>query len=445
MGQTTSHKGVEANLPPVCRNRPALCLSFCCLIRHNSYRTILAIRAQQNSKMKPNCYSVIIAGGKGTRFWPLSRSRRPKQLLKILSAKSLLVETAERAFSLSGRRQTLVVTVAEQLSALRRELRALPARNFLAEPEGKNTAPCIGLAALEVIRRNPDAVMIVLPADHWVADVKAFQRTLRSAADLAGRHDQLITVGIRPDYPETGYGYIMKGKALDPSTRAPALAGGSRSGFRPTGLPVGLHGKKPPLAFHVKRFTEKPSLGKARRLMRQGSLWNSGIFVWKAATLLELLARYQPEIAKGLEFIGKAVTGRSLSSPTLRPVVAREYRKMPSVSIDYAVLEPAGSEGRVLTLEADFGWSDVGSWAAVHRMMHKDAHGNAGNGRWLGFGARNCLVHASARLVVLLGVENAVVVDTPDALLVGDLRRSQEVRGLVEELNKRGYGSYTVN
>ena len=398
-----------------------------------------------------NCYSVIIAGGKGTRFWPLSRSQRPKQLLKILSPKSLLAETAERAFPLGGKNQTLVVTVAEQLGALRRELRALPARNFLAEPQGKNTAPCIGLAALEVVRRNPAAVMIILPADHWVADVKAFQRTLRAACALAERQDQLITIGIRPDYPETGYGYIMKGKPLDPSTRAPALAGGSGSGFRPTGvledatgLPLGLHGKKPPAAFRVRRFTEKPAIAKARRLMRQGSLWNSGIFVWKAATLLDLLARYRPEIAKGLDTIGKAAEGKTLSSSKLRSVIAREYRKMASISIDYAVLEPAGAEGRVLTVEADFGWSDVGSWAAVHRMMHKDAHGNAGNGRWIGMGAKNCLVHAPDRLVVLLGLENTVVVDTPDALLVGDLNRSQEVRELVDELNKRGYGAYTV-
>ncbi len=418
MRQTTAQKSVQANCVGIGSDRPRFDSNLLYLIPHHSYRTIIAIILQGNHSMIQNCYSVIIAGGKGTRFWPLSRSQRPKQLLKILSPRSLLVETAERAFSLGGRTRTLVVTVAEQLRALRKELRALPALNFLAEPQGKNTGPCIGLAALEIVRRNPDAVMIVLPADHWVADVTTFQRTLQSAADLAERHDQLITVGIRPDYPETGYGYIMKGQALDE--------------------------RNSPAAFRVQRFTEKPTIAKARRLMRQGSLWNSGIFVWKAATLLELLARYQPEIAEGLKVIGKAAMGKSLSSPKLRPVIAREYRKMPSISIDYAVLEPAGAAGRVLTLEADFGWSDVGSWAAVHRMMHKDAHGNAGNGRWIGMGAKNCLVHAPDRLVVLLGIENAVVVDTPDALLVGDLNRSQEVRELVEELNKKGYGAYTL-
>ncbi len=370
--------------------------------------------------MKSNCYSVIIAGGKGTRFWPLSRAQRPKQLLKILSRKSLIDETAQRVMALGGRDQTLVVTVAEQVEAMRKELRALPRGNFITEPQGKNTAPCIGLAALEIVRRDPTGVMIVLPADHWVADVKAFQRTLNAALASAVRQDRLITIGIRPDYPETGYGYIMKGKAI---------AG---------------HGAAS--TYQVKRFTEKPTEAVAKKLIRQGSLWNSGIFVWKAATLLELLLRYQPEIGARLNAINKVAGKKSLGnpSPKLRAVIAREYKKMPSISIDYAVLEKASAEGKVLTLEADFGWSDVGSWAAVHRMMHKDAHGNAGNGRWLQRGAKNCLIHSPDRLVVLLGIDNAVVVDTPDALLVGDLSRSQEVRELVEELQRKGLGHYTI-
>lgn len=370
--------------------------------------------------MTKNCFSVIIAGGKGTRFWPLSRAGRPKQLLKILSRKSLIEETAERVYAVGGRKQTLVVTIADQVAALRRELRALPKNNFLAEPEGKNTAPCIGLAALEVMRRDPEAAMIILPADHWVGDVAAFRRTLKTAVKLAFEYDQLITIGIRPDYPETGYGYIMKDKAVA--------------------------GKAPSTAFLVKRFTEKPTLAAARRLIRQRSLWNSGIFVWKASTLLQLLARHQPAIYQGLKVIQRAALGSSLANPNpkLRAVIAREYKKMPNLSIDYAVMEKAGAEGKVLTLEADFGWSDVGSWAAVHRMMHKDTDGNAGHGRWLGLGTKNCLIHAPDRLVVLLGVENAVIVDTPDALLVGDLNRSQEVRDLVDALNRQGLGSYTT-
>jgi mannose-1-phosphate guanylyltransferase len=368
--------------------------------------------------MKPECYSVIIAGGKGTRFWPLSRSQRPKQLLKILSPKSLIRETAERVLPLSGRDRTIIVTVADQLSALRRELPTLRRRNFLAEPRGNNTAPCIGLAALEVATRDPDAVMVVLPADHWVRDVKGFRATMGFAVAIAARYESLVTIGVRPNYPETGYGYIIKKNLLD--------------------------GKA---TYQVKRFTEKPTLSRAQQLIRQGALWNSGIFVWKASILLELMRRYQPVIFKALEQIKKVTGKKSLASPSgkIANTVAREYKKMPNISIDYAVLEKAGSDGKVVTLEADFGWSDVGSWAAVHRMLPHDKNGNAGNGKWLSMGAKNSLIHAQDRLVVLLGVEDTVVVDTPDALLVGDIKRSQEVRELVDELNNKGYGAYTVN
>ena len=367
--------------------------------------------------MNAKCYTVIIAGGQGTRFWPLSRSQKPKQLLKIFGAKSLIQETAERVQSLAGRARTLVITVADQTVALARELRSLPRKNFIAEPQGKNTAPCIGLAALEVMARDPAALMVVLPADHWVADGGAFRRVLQAAIALARRHDELITIGIRPAYPETGYGYIVKGTTLD----------GTR-------------------AYRVKHFKEKPSAAIARRLIRRGALWNSGIFIWKAATLLELMQRYRPDIAEGLESIRRAARGGSLSRPTraLRAAIGRVYKDLPSISIDHAVLEKAGSEQRVLTIEADFGWSDVGSWAAAHRMLRQDRDGNAGNGKWLGFGAKNCFVHAPDRLVVLLGLEDTLVVDTPDALLVGDLKRSQQVREVVEALKKKGYGAYTV-
>ena len=368
--------------------------------------------------MQLKCYSVIIAGGKGTRFWPLSRSERPKQLLKILGRRSLISETVVRVLSISGRKQTLVVTIAEQLSGLRKELPNLPRANFLAEPQGKNTAPCIGLAALEIVNRNANAVMVVLPADHWVRDIDGFRDVIRSAVKIAMHSDNLITIGIRPDYPETGYGYIVKGKSLGADTPA----------------------------YQVKRFREKPSARMAARLIHQGALWNSGIFVWKAQALLTLMRNYEPKIFKGLEVIKKTARGGSVGAPNLhlRAIIAREYRKMPSISIDYAVLEKAGSEGKVITLEANFGWSDVGSWAAVHRMLPHDENGNAGNGKWLTWGAKNSLIHAPHRLVALLGVENTVVVDTPDALLVGDMRRSQEVRELVAELNRKGYGAYTI-
>jgi mannose-1-phosphate guanylyltransferase/mannose-6-phosphate isomerase len=370
--------------------------------------------------MTKKLYSVIIAGGKGTRFWPLSRSRRPKQLLKLFGPKTLLGETANRVLFLGGTHQTLIVTVAEQLDAVRKELSVLPRKNFLAEPEGKNTAPCIGLAALEVVIRDPHAVMIILPADHWVSDVPVFRRTLKAAAEFAAHDDRLVTIGIQPAYPETGYGYIVRGKPL---------AGNANSG-----------------AHEVKSFKEKPGAKIARQLLRQGSLWNAGIFAWKASALLALMERYQPALHNSLTNIAKMARGKSLATPApeLRSMIAREYKKMPSISIDHAILEKAGSEGRVVTIPGDFGWSDVGSWAAVHQMSPRDADGNAGNGKWLGLDVKDCLIHAPDRLVVLLGMRDAIVVDTPDALLVGDLKRSQEVRELVDELKKKGYGSYTV-
>ncbi|MDH3446498.1 MAG: mannose-1-phosphate guanylyltransferase [Deltaproteobacteria bacterium] len=370
--------------------------------------------------MKQSIFPIILAGGKGTRFWPLSRSLRPKQLLKIVSPKTLVRETAERVFPLSGPERTLVVTVTNQLKDLARELRVLPRGNFIAEPQGKNTAPCIGLAALEVAERDPDGVMVVVPSDHWVADSSAFRRTLKKAVELAARKDYLVTIGIRPDYPETGYGYILK----DAGLRTRTIAGASL----------------------VKSFQEKPNASTARRLIRQGALWNSGIFVWRAKVLLDALRRHQPAIADLLTKIRGAAGGKTLagSSSRLSRLIAREYNRMPNISVDYAVLEKAAAEKQVATLEGSFGWSDIGSWSAVHRMMHQDDRGNAATGKWLGLGAKNCLIYSPDRLVVLLGIEGAVVVDTPDALLVGDLKRAQEVRELVELLKKRGFGSYTI-
>ena len=371
--------------------------------------------------MKRKLYAVIMAGGKGTRFWPLSRPQRPKQLLKLLSARSLIRESVERVLPLFGRRNTLVVTVDEHHRAVLRELPLLPKNNFLIEPQGNNTAPCIGLAAVELSARDPDAIMAVLPADHWVSDPRRFSRTLRAAMRLAQRHDVLITLGIRPDYPETGYGYILKG----------------RKAARSNAMPV----------YRVDGFEEKPNLKRARQLTRRGALWNSGIFIWRAAAILESLRRYAPAIARGLERIQEITRGRGLAtlSPKALSVLRREYRKMPNISIDYAVLEKAGSEGRVVTLEADFGWSDVGNWAALHRMLPKDARGNAGVGKWLGFKSTDCLVYSGNRLIALLGMENTVVVDTPDAVLVADMKRSQEVKELLEELNRKGYRRYTVS
>lgn len=361
-----------------------------------------------------------MAGGKGTRFWPLSRPQRPKQLLKLWSAKSLIRETVDRVAPLFGRRNTVIVTVDEHHRGILKELPFLPKANFLVEPQGNNTAPCIGLAAVELMARDPRAVMVVVPADHWVSDPRRFSRMLRVAARLAERQDALITLGIRPAYPETGYGYILKGKKIAASTT--------------------------PGAYRVEGFVEKPQLRKAVQLIRREALWNSGIFIWRASTILASLKQYAPTVARGLERIQEVARGRGLATlpPKDLSVIRREYRKMPNISIDYAVLEKAGAEGRVVTLEADFAWSDVGNWHALYRLLPKDKRGNAGVGRWLSLSSSNCLAYSGTRLIALLGMQNTVVVDTPDAVLVADMTRSQEVRDLVEELKRKGYGRYTV-
>jgi mannose-1-phosphate guanylyltransferase len=360
--------------------------------------------------MKARRYAVIIAGGKGTRFWPLSRASRPKQILKIASRKSLIRETFDRIAPVTGRKNVVVVAVNDNAGAVRKELPGLPPANFIVEPEGKNTAPCIGLAAVELARRDPGAIMCVLPADHWISDVKAFRRTLEAGMKLAERSDVLVTIGVKPGYPETGYGYILKGKSLDRSRKA--------------------------AGYEVKGFKEKPPLRQAVRLLRSGALWNSGIFIWSVKTILSLLERFNPAVYHGLLKIRRRGAGKNPS------LLRREYARMPNISIDHAVLEKAGSAGKVVTLEAEFGWSDVGSWASLYQLLPHDVQRNAGLGKRLSIETRGSLVYSENRLVVLLGVEDTLVVDSPDAILVADLKRSQQIRNVVAELERKGLRSY---
>ena len=366
--------------------------------------------------VKGHCYAVIMAGGQGTRFWPLSRRRRPKQVLKILGGKSLIQETLSRILPLFGRDKILVVTVKDQYSEIRKQLPFLPKNNFLIEPQGNNTAPCIGLAAMELAARDPKAIMTVLPADHWISNPVRFRRTLNAALSLTEFHESLLTLGIRPSHPETGYGYILKGRAVR----------------GPSGL----------LAHQVKAFKEKPNLREATRLVKSGSLWNSGIFVWKVSTLFAMMQRFAPRVYLGLHKIKEGTQGKRLTTltPGVRRVLQREYKKMPNISIDHAVLEKAGSKGKVLTMEAKFPWSDLGSWAALHEFLPKDKKGNAAIGQWLGIDSRGCLVYSRNRLVVLIGMQGVTVVDTPDALLVGDINRAQDIRKAVSRLERYGHG-----
>ncbi len=346
-------------------------------------------------------HAVVLAGGAGQRFWPRSRRVRPKPLLRVVGGHSLLEATLRRARRFAPPDRTWLVCAAEHARAMRASSR-LPRGHVLVEPEGRNTAMAVVWAAARLRARDPDAVMAVLPADHHVPDEAAFARAVRRAARAADRARVLVTLGVRPTRPETGYGYIRVG--------APAPAGFS-----------GLH--------RVGRFVEKPSEGRARRFLRHGGfLWNAGVFVWRADVILEEAERCAPELARAAAPLVRAP----------RASAAREaaYRRAPSLPIDVAVLERSR---RVWTLPVRFGWSDVGTWASLAEQLGRGADRNVAiDGGAICEDARGNLVWPGRRTVALLGVEGLAVVDSDDALLVARLDRSGDVRRVVARLRALG-------
>jgi mannose-1-phosphate guanylyltransferase len=350
-------------------------------------------------------FAVIMAGGRGTRFWPRSRKRRPKQLLPILGEKTILEQTVDRILPLCGWERLVVVAEVEQAPLIKKVLPKLPDGQLLIEPLGKNTAPCIGLAALFLAEGDPEAAMVVLPADHHIADVRDFQDTLRAAVQAAQEGERLITLGIPPTFPETGYGYIEKGD------------------------PVSQIGPRPVWA--VKAFHEKPDRKKAEAMLSSGRFyWNSGMFIWTTATILNQLARFTPALYQELLALKKR-----RHRPGWKKALKEAYERMEDISIDYAVMEKADN---VLMLEGDFGWNDVGTWEAVYQLKEKNEAGNSTQGPVIALDSRGCLVYSPRKLVALLGVENLVVVETADALLVCPRERSQEVKKIVERLEAEG-------
>jgi len=351
--------------------------------------------------MNEDVYPVIIAGGSGTRFWPLSRARRPKQFLPLVSGRTLLADTAARLQGLAPLSRTLVVCGKRHAPAVRAFLRKLPARNVLVEPVARNTAPAIGLASIEIARRDPEGVLVVLPSDHHVGDPARFREVLSTAVEVA-RSGALVTIGLSPTRPETGYGYIQVGESL-----------GGHSGAR-----------------KVRRFVEKPDGPTAEHYVQSGEyLWNGGIFVFRARTMLDAIREHLPELANGLERIRKAVSALGKVFPTL-----------PAISIDYAVMEKARN---IAVLPGDFGWSDVGSFAAIEEVRPRDAQGNVASGKLpLLVDCEGCVVLGRDRPLAVVGMKDVVVVDAGDAVLVVPKGRSQDVRKLVEALRERKLSRY---
>lgn len=345
-----------------------------------------------------------MAGGSGTRFWPRSRTRVPKQLLPIVGRRSLLAETLARVRPLVAPRSTWVVTASSHATAVRRESRGVPRGHVLVEPQGRNTAAAIALAALRIGAVAPDGVMAVLPADHAVGDPARFRETLDRALTLAATTDRLVTIGVPPTYPETGYGYIQVGDLLGAAEE-------------------GMHA--------VARFIEKPDRARAETLIAAGdTLWNAGMFAWRVERILAELRRWLPDLMGALEPAVRRGTATAL---------ARAYRRLPAISIDHGVLERAE---HVAVVRATFPWSDVGSWAAVADLWRNGDAANAVRGLAVLLDSAGCIVDAGSRLVALVGAKDLVVVDTPDAVLVCPTDRAQDVRLVVDELRRRRLGRY---
>ena len=340
--------------------------------------------------------AVVMAGGRGTRFWPRSRNARPKQFLAIVGTETLLHQTVRRLEGHVAPERVFVVTTEDLAEETRRMLPELPPENVLVEPEGRNTAPCLALALVQIERRFPESVMAVLSADHWIGERQRFLEDLDTAARHAATARELVTFGIRPTYPETGYGYIeSEGEGA---------------------------------VLKVKAFREKPPVEVALQYLESGRhYWNAGMFVWTLADLRAGLQRHAPEVLAPLDAWSQA----GADPRTL----ATAYRQLPQVAIDVALMEKAES---VAVVPARFSWSDVGSWPAAIEFQDADAQGNVSQGDTLLLDTRNSAFFGGRRLIAASGVEDLIVVDEADALLICHRDRAQSVKQIVERLKAEG-------
>lgn len=347
--------------------------------------------------------ALIMAGGTGTRFWPRSRMRQPKQFLPLLGEKSFLEETVARIDPMIPADRILVITGAPFVESVRKAFPAIPAENILGEPVGRNTAPCIALAAAVAERRwGLDEVMAVLPADHHIADRKPFVDLLWKAAEACSGSGALVTLGIRPSRPETGYGYLEIGEEWKEISGTPA--------------------------YRVNRFVEKPDRKRAEEYAASSKyLWNSGMFLWTVGAIREELEKHLPELKEAMDAFRE---GEPSDLPAL---LTHYFPRMPSVSIDYGVMEKAEE---VIALPAEFPWNDVGSWEALSDLIVPDNEGNYVIGDFLGVDSGNCVIHSPRKLVAAIGVRDLVVVETDDALLICPRDRAQDVRAVVERLRE---------
>ena len=355
-------------------------------------------------------HALIVAGGSGTRLWPFSRRDHPKQVLSVDGKHSLFAHAVERLAPLFQPEQIFVVTRAEHVAVLASQAPQLPPGNFVVEPEGRGTAPAIGLGALFLRRQDPDAIMAVLTADHFIAEPDRFRQILAAAARVA-EEGHLVTLGIRPSYPSTGYGYIKQGKLVK-----------TQDGF-----PV----------FRVERFIEKPNPEFASTMVvdREYS-WNSGMFIWRAERILAEIERQMPEFYAQLMEVEAA-----LGTPNSEPILSRVWPQVARQTIDYGVMEKAQD---VVVIPADIGWSDIGSWTSLVDVLGADTDGNTVVGPHLGINTRDTLVmgRGEKRLVVTIGVEQMVIVSMDDVVMVCSKKQAQDVRTIVQYLEEKGWNDW---
>jgi mannose-1-phosphate guanylyltransferase len=356
-------------------------------------------------------HALIMAGGGGTRFWPRSRQKRPKQFLTLSGDRSLLQQAYDRIEAQAPPEATWVITAAMHEAETAAQLPALAADHIIGEPCGRDTAACIALGAALIARRDPQAVMVVTPADHVIEPVQEFRRAVHVAQQMALEHpNALVTFGIPPTFPATGYGYIHRGEEL-----------ANRQGIS---------------VFRVQGFREKPNHELAEQFLHSGEyFWNSGIFVWKATTILKALGERQPRLAAAVDRIAAA-----WDTPRRQEVLAREYEGLDRLSIDFAVMEHAKE---VLAIQAPYRWDDVGSWLALERMHPQDAGGNTVLANHCGLKTENCvIVGDAANLIATVGVNNLLIIQDGNATLVADRREEGTVKQLVELLRKKGLEKY---
>lgn len=354
-----------------------------------------------------NVYSVVLAGGGGTRFWPLSRQCKPKQVLNLSGHDTMINETVKRMSDLIPQENVYIVTNKSQGTILREVLsKEVPDKNILMEPVGRNTAACIGLAAMVIQKRHGESIICISPSDAYIGEDDNYEDTLRKAFKCSEENESLVTIGIKPSYPATGYGYINFNRSLE-------TAG----------------------AYSVEEFVEKPDLEKAKKFLKNGDyLWNSGILVCRTSILLDNIKRFLPRLFNQLEVL-KPFIDTEKQDEMLEAI----YPTMQSISIDYGILERSD---KVLVIPGDFSWNDVGSWDSFAVLFPPDENGNIIKTEHIGIDTKNSIIYGSNKLVATIGIDQMIIVNTEDALLICPKSRAQEVKNIVELLKLEGRLQY---